>query len=262
MDNLEQIKEKILKLIELRDGAEKIGSLYEAANAAEKVQRILLKHNLDLAEIEGKKYEQKLGITEDALDLKDLGWDKTQGTWMLVLYRALCQYNFCTFITRSSGKLKIYGFYLIGTKENIEIVKYFGEQLLNRFKVMMGVAWKEYEGNDKKGKFKRGYLMGVCLGIAAKLREQFELQRYETRTGPNLEPKMEGHIINKIDALIVITQNKVMEYVKKKIPNLGEGRNYVKPNGSDAVEIGYIDGRNTEINKGIQQYKMKDKLLK
>ena len=47
----ESIIEKVQKLLRLQKGAEDIGSLEEAANAAEKVQTLLLKHNLEMADI-------------------------------------------------------------------------------------------------------------------------------------------------------------------------------------------------------------------
>jgi len=263
MDNLNQIKDKILKLLALQEGAEKIGSIAEAANAAEKIQNLLLKYNLDLAEIEGRKLEEKMGIEQNSLDLEDLGWNKKEGTWILVLYQALCRYNFCEFITRSTGKKKVYGFHVIGTKENVAIVTYFGEQLINRFKVMMASAWKEYEGDDKRGKWKRGYLMGACLGIAAKLRESYELARDKleeiTLNKDNFQQEFKE---NKLDALMVITANKIAKYVEEKMPNLGRGRCIHKNNGSDGISKGYEDGYKTNIHKGIQEKKMEGKLLK
>ena len=74
--DLDKIKGKLEKLVKLQQGATKIGSLEEAANAAEKIQTLLFKYNLSMADINTDEQREE-DIKNNSLDLSELGRVKT-----------------------------------------------------------------------------------------------------------------------------------------------------------------------------------------
>ena len=84
-EQTKSIIEKVQKLLSLQKGAEVIGSLKEAANAAEKVQTLLLKYNLEMADISAydPDREQKIGRAI----YRDVYAKKNEGKWIYRLYK-------------------------------------------------------------------------------------------------------------------------------------------------------------------------------
>jgi hypothetical protein len=100
---------------------------------------------------------------------------------------------------------------------------------------MEGIAWKHYEGWEKRGKFRRGYLLGCVGGINNQLREQMQ------------ESKVENTNLN---ALIVVNDKLVDDYVGNKWPKLGRGRGS-RTTSNDGYLKGNKDGKSMSIHKGI-----------
>lgn len=160
------LKEKIRKLIALQEGAQKIGSIEEAANAAEKIRALLMKHNLDLYSIQKEGHEEETEM--QTFDTGELSV-KTEGDWINMLTRVIAEFHLCEAI--GTGKARSW-IYVIGKPSNVEIVWYTVEQLANRIRPMAREAFKTYKGLEKRNTFIRGYLMGAVWGIRKQLAEK------------------------------------------------------------------------------------------
>jgi len=182
----ERIVEKIQKLLEFQNGAEVIDSPEEAANAAEKVQRLLLKYNLSMEDIGERKEKSK--VTEKRFD--DIAPKKNEGDWIFSLYQTLCKYNFSIFIIHKSvtgfdrrGKHEIsMKGVIVGQEENILTIKFLGEQLESRLRAMARKRFSEVKDfvPEKRNTFIRGYLRGSVIGIAQQLRKVQEQMASES----------------------------------------------------------------------------------
>jgi hypothetical protein len=226
---MDKIKEKIQKLMALQVDAEKQGSLEEAANAACKVQDLLLKHNLAMAEVEGHKVQTMNRVTSSA---SDIGWNKRQGQWLMGLYNGLAKYNFCRVIlTQYPRDVKIH---VMGELQNVEVVNYLGAQLAQRVLNLEKQGWNLYQGSDKRGTFRRGYLMGTVMGIISQLREQREAASRASAS---------------VASLVLVQSEAVQEYVEQEFPDTKtQKRSKTK---SNAVGLGYVAGQALDVHKGI-----------
>lgn len=236
----ESIIEKVQKLLDLQKGAEAIGSLEEAANAAEKVQRLLLKHNLEMSEVSAHDpdKEQKMGRAR----YEEIYAKKNEGQWIYRLYSVLAKHNFCYVIMTNFYHLeqkKMNKFInLIGTKENVQVVRFLADQLELRLRDLEVKAWhnREIWMGEKRNAFRRAYLMGACTGINAQLQYAKDKMMEESK---------------KVHALVLANDLKLEEAISHFFPKLGTGRRTKGYSAHGAGMQGYQDGKNMQINKGM-----------
>ena len=238
----ESVVEKIQKLLEFQHGAEVIDSPEEAANAAEKVQRLLIKHNLSMGDIGGRKEKTKVTRKEYG----DITNKKNESTWVFDLYWGLASYNFCRFIITSrfggfdrKNKVKYFKTgVLIGEEENILAVKFLGEQLEQRLRAMAYKRWKEMQHYvpEKKNTFVRGYLRGAVIGIRDQLKEAQERE-------------MQANV--KVTSLVHVKMDAVNKYVEDQYKNLKSSKRS-SLSGGNGMHTGYVDGKTMPINKGVE----------
>jgi len=235
----ESIIEKVQKLLALQKGAEEIGSLAEAANAAEKVQTLLLKYNLEMDDISrhdpGK--DQKMGRAK----YEGVIAKKNEGQWIYRLYSVLADHNFCDIVFTNyrmdNGKKNKY-VNLIGTKDNVLVVKFLADQLELRLRSLEVKAWNK-EGrftHEKRNSFRRGYLIGACQGIDSQLSE---VKRRAMRES------------EQVHGLVIANEAKLKEALTELFPLLKNGRRTKSPSAQIAGSMGYRDGRSIQINKGM-----------
>lgn len=239
MTEIDKIKEKIQKLMALQEGAMKIGSFNEAANAAEKIQILLMKYNLSLGEVGTQKEKSNMNHIRFTMD--DIGYNSKQGTWVIMLLRGAVKLNMCKLVTHTGFKSQFVGATILGSAENIELAKYTYDQLYNKVKTLEALEWKTYQGADLRGKFRRGFYMGAAMAIVGKV--------------DKIIRDMEEGKVAEIDAiactaLIVKNEAKLAEYTAQIFPRLSLGKS-LRSNGSDGVSLGYARGSEISFNKGL-----------
>ncbi len=199
--DLKKIHDKIKKLLALQKGAEDIGSIEEAANAAAQIQKLLLKYNLELSEIDLK--ERKHNIGNNRYNLKEMhGWNKNQGNWLTSIYHLIAKYNFCKVV--GIGKADKYydpRIQLFGDRHNIEIVLDLCLSLISQIKGLEGKRWKELEGSitDKRATFRRSYFQGCIEGISQRLYEEREANKVEWKGTTGLVVLNDKALVTAVD---------------------------------------------------------------
>ena len=235
------ILEKLSKLIEFQKGAEKIGSLEEAANAAEKVQALLIKHNLEMADLStfAPKDKQEIG----KMQYRDIFAQKNEGKWIYSLYNVLAAHNFCKLVLSSFFDIKLRKtnqfVVLVGKKDNVETVRFLGDQLENRIRMLEKKAWgsKPLFVNEKRNTFRRGYFQGAVWGID----KQLKLAK---------EKAMANN--TNVYALVKTSDNQLNDAMQKLFTNLREGRQSRGSSSTMGTTLGFQDGLNMNINKGVE----------
>jgi len=233
-----QIIEKIRKLLALSEDAKNQGSLEEAANAAAKVQDILMKYNLSMAEV--NKEKESL-VSETAINVLRKGWNHRHGKWIFHLYKAIATVNLCDiYVQITKGHEKVF---IIGEENNREIVEYMADQLISRLYQMQRYAWKKYRGPEKQGAFRRGYFMGAVVAIGNKLKESFE-------KAAEASPETQS--------LVQVKDQAIRDYLRNK--NLKKARPS-KVTGRDGFRNGHRDGKNLSIHKGVERNALNQNLI-
>lgn len=243
--NLDEIQEKIAKLLNKAESAKELGSLEEAAAFTAKVSELLMKYNLSLSDIKGKK--DKDDVEANKINLADLhGYNKTEGDWIVQLYNCIAKFNLCRVIKINKGDAL--AIMLLGDKYNVETVVFISSQLVNRLKILQRQRFKEYSeagGPEKKGTFKRAYFIGAINAIWDKLEEQKISMERENSNITTLVKTNEIAIADKVEELFG-------DRVKS-----GKAR---KVKGQDGAGFGYQDGKDMEINKGLNEAEEKEKI--
>jgi len=238
----EKILEKIQKLIALQEDAKDKGSLEESANAAAKVQALLLKHNLDMEQVNGHSKEEVILKT---ISGKGIGWNKRQGKWVHSLYNGICTHNFGKLVLGTGWDKEEVKLHIMAEKSNLEVIEYLGYTLTQKILNLQSIAWRKYSGSDLKGTFRRGYLQGATLGILSKLREQ-------------REAAIEAN--DQVAGLVLVKSKKVEEFTEEQFPNLRKDKGSSTKASDAAIGMGFRDGRAQDINAGVGQGTAKGEL--
>ena len=231
---------KIKKLLELQKSAESIGSLEEAANAALKVQAILLKYNLEIADVESQQTKRKSAI--EKVSMPNIKTKKNESEWIINLYEIVASYNFGFVVTttridnRTGCKYKFIN--LVGTKDNIDVIIFICSQLEYQIRNLEGKSWAEHnDGIRKRNSYRRGYFDGAVVGIHHKLEEAQAIAMSKN---------------NQVTAL-VIDHNK---RIKEELPNLFQNLKFTDKASREKKDYvatlnGYRDGKNINIHQGL-----------
>lgn len=237
---MDKIMSKIKKLKALYEGAKKIGSEGEAQAAAAVLNKLLLQYNLSIDEVDlNDKPKDPIGHEViSGFEYKSIG-----GEWENRLTSVLCRHNLCSCYVYGSSYKRLL---IVGTRENLEMVKWMLAMLKERYVAFSKAAYKEYkESYDYrytrygKERFQRSYLLGCAEGLDAKLREEREREKRE-----------DEKFATQVTALVVQTDGALKAYVAEQFGKTGH-RTGGHTNAPTARSQGYAEGRRTELYKPI-----------
>lgn len=225
------IIDKIRKLKALSEGAAAINSLEESEAAALAVNKLLIKYNLSLLDINPEEPENKSALNIEKSD--EIPVRNTYGRlWKERLLNVLCGYHYCKPLATSHRCI------IVGTKLNITVV-------LDLFNTLQSVyqhhAKESYEaakvyfkGGRLTEKYKRKYITSYLLGFSIGL--SVKLQRIETQ---------------ECKAIAIRHDNLINDYLNENFKLKSKPLKKVKTNDS-AYNKGFYKGMNTELNKSIE----------
>jgi len=232
LSELDQIKEKLKKLISKEESARQLGNLEEAEAFASKVQELLLRYAIDMDELKSKN--QKTDIDRERVDLSDL-IGSHEATWVHELYNVGAMYNFCKIIY--PARMTMPHVTLIGEEMHREFTHYFVHQLVSKLRELARRSFKEYKGSDKRNTYIRSFLRGAVVGIQQKLKEQRD---EAMRNQPQ------------VNALVVNKQGAIQQWMRETYPPGSLGTRNVRAAASaDGFVNGVSAGRGVSINKGV-----------
>lgn len=238
----ESLKNKIKKLLALQEGAAKIGSIEEAANAAEKVRALLLKHNLDLYSIQ--KEGQPETVETHTFNPEEFS-PKTEGDWVTLLIAVIARHHLCSTIGTGKARSRVY---VIGKPSNAEMVHFITEQLINRIRPMARGAFKNYKGFEKRNTFIRGFLRGAVQGISAQLSEAAAREKYNA--DQDAKKNLIGTTALMTQSMMLTNKIEIEKYIKEKY-RVGPGKQASKLQSTSGRAQGYEAGKSININKGL-----------
>lgn len=247
---------KVRALIKLQESAHAIGSIAEAANAADKIRDILLKHNLALHEVHKEEKTAEEPIGETRMDTSNLT-QGNEGGWVRKLAETIATYNLCHVIGSGSAVGIIY---IIGSGTNCEVVWYTVEQLVNRLRPMARTAFKDYKGNEKRNTYIRGYLQGAVMGIGTQFMKSKLEQEREASVAETINENL--RIPQATQALMIVG---LVKYEKQRVKQWIDDNMKLKSvavptykSQSGKVQ-GYQDGSSMQIHGGVSQGAQKNK---
>ena len=230
----DNILKRIQKLLSLAEGAKQIGSMAEAANAAQKAQDLLLEYNLSHDEVLNASTKEERVVGQQKVDYEGMIQGK-EGDWVRDLYFVIGKNNLCKIILIQNKWTKQKLICIIGESHNVEIVKYFVEYLVPQIRQLARQSWSKYYGEDKRGAYIRGFLLGCVKGI---------------------DDQLSGHIKamaaqnEKINALVRVSDLNIQKYVAANFGRLGTVKSASR-SAQDGIKDGREAGRNISLHKGV-----------
>jgi hypothetical protein len=233
------IIEKLRKLIQHQESAEKMGSVEEAEAFALKIQELLAKYNLSKSDLKQEDVTAEIIEVRDVVKVPGIG-----GMSNLEVMKSICKWNWCKVYimgNKSNNEMMI-----VGSPENIEICRYIHSSVMKTFLDIGKHKYKErqkfYDGIKIEGvdTFMRAFLSGCALGLDLKLSEG--RQKFENA---NISCK----------AIVRMNEIAVTDYVYNKYGKPEKGRRSSVSDVGGAYEQGVQVGRNVQINKGLNQSK-------
>lgn len=151
----EEVLERIKKLYDKALSTQQLGNLEEANTFFAKVNELCLLHQVEIEELKDFEISSKSTIIQSGFDGGiTFGYKVNEGLWETKLIIVLCNHNFCKPIFKMyrwvpeekwRKEKGIEGVYpratIIGTRSNIEIVKYFFSIVRNIFVKLAGEAY-------------------------------------------------------------------------------------------------------------------------
>lgn len=229
--------ETIQKLMNL--AADKAATQGEIENATRKVQEILFKYNLSMEDVDAHVKPEEIPVGEEVVDFSAV-WKKSDGHWISSLYATVAKYNMCSVILRphrEGFKKVLKSIWLIGKPYNVQIVHYLCVQLVPQIRRAEKDAFQHYVGYEKRGMFRRGFLLGCVQGIKKQLYDQEKALREADQ---------------KTDAMVLVNDQAVELFVENKFPKLKDGRRS-SLSGYDGQILGREKGHSIGLHPGISE---------
>jgi hypothetical protein len=228
--------EKTLRLIKHllahADSAAQIGSSEEAATFAAKANELLLKHKLEMTDLELATEEEDDPIDGEYVDVAakaglKKGGGARRAAWIESMAMALCNANFCKLLVVPGTKI----IRIIGRRSDRQIVQYLltvlvreGERLAILYERKARVS-AERAGLPIPQQPKRAFQLGFTAGVKEKLWE------------------MKRSVVQQGGQFAVQRFAKAEFAVQKYYESLGKKRSVGGPSGSTSNQSGYLAGK-------------------
>lgn len=253
MSPTEKLLDKLQKLKRHAESAKAIGSEAEAQAFAEKIQNLLLEHDLSMSDIEFERMEAEEPIERNLVNFRqyDVKVKKIRCAWMERLASMVARANFCRIIVISGTS----NFYLVGRREHRAVAEYMivtlTRAIIDISKHEHGVYSYECYKRDGNTSGARGFKDSFITAFLMRLFERIEERKKTAGTSTSTALVR----INKEDAAVE-AHMKATRDLDKDDPNStrkASGLRVAAPSSREGVRRGRaaaekvnLDGRGIE----------------
>jgi hypothetical protein len=233
----------IKKLLAKAESAAQIGSTEEAASFAAKANELLLKHKLEMSDIQVAAQDTDDAVTREVYDPSDaMRWvgKGRRVAWLEALTSGVARANFCKILIFTGSKQVT----IIGRPSDVAITKYLlsvlvreAERLAVLYEREVRVA-AERRGDPTPVQPKRGFLLGFTNAVLERLRAM----RKQTETAGG------KHALVRFQAADLAVQ-KYIEQTYKGLRSVGRPDSNTA--NKSAWEAGRKAGQSVNLNSGI-----------
>lgn len=223
------------KLKKLLDKAKSTDSEAEAQSFMNKVQEMLIENNLSMSSLESHTLNEKNAVIKTKFSLEELT-DKRHGQWLSYLINGVAKAFLCQAILSKHGReAHQVNIFIIGRENNIAVVGSMIEYLQPTVMRLEREGWSTYSGPQKRGSYRRDFLLACALRISSRLKENQRKLEQEN---------------NKVTALIRVNDTAVAEFVSKEFPYLKRGKS-ANQKFRDGTFDGTTAGNKVNLNNQI-----------
>lgn len=235
MSPQEKLIDKLTKLKNHAESAKAIGSEAEAQAFAEKVQQLLLEHDLQMSDIEFATLAVDEPVDRGLIDWTPAGikGKKTRTQWMEQLAAMIARANFCQIIVQAGTS----NIWLIGRKEHRAVAEYMIVTLTRAVidiskKEHAKFSWEVYkrDGSTFRARgFKDSFITGFLFRLFQRIEERKKTA--ETSTSTALVR------INREDAAVASYMEDMRKLPKKDPNHIGKGHGLTRSNPTNAEGV-------------------------
>lgn len=238
----ENIIEKIRKLQAHAESAHKLGNVEEAQLFAGKVSELLMRHKLEMSDIDTEEHSQDDEIDSTVVDPRDHGYEFASKRiyWQEHLASIVAHYNFCRIMVLP-GRNKIF---FVGKAEDRAVAIYLFVYLV---KTLAPAAQKAYDDAyyaraaqflPMPPNFKKSFFIGAITA----LKNRFDAMR----------KSVEHEVGESCTALIRKTDAALQKYIDENssggnADSIGQASSYSR----DGYNKGHDYGSRVELNKAL-----------
>lgn len=229
---MQQVEDRIIEKLQalLRLARDAGATEAEASLALERAHALLLKHGLEMADVE-ENGSGPSAVFEDA-------WDGLLGQqWIAVLVNAVGRHHYCRVIrSLHTGKLIV-----IGRKVNVRFTYELSMWLIRQVSNLASADWaaREWTG-EAKGLREKEWRQSFIYGVLNRLDERLKEQKAS-----------EEGLRSDVRALVVRYDDENRDFVSEHYPNLTQGRSV--PLHAEAYRSGVHAGDGVSINPVSRQ---------
>lgn len=183
---MENVIDKLRKLMAMQESAKKIGNLAEAEAFAAKAQELLTKYKLEMTDVEYAEQEAAepiMGEFFSARELLNLSVKKRHDNWIGILINAIAEANFCKVIRSVNSN----AFRLVGRATDRTTTKNLFEYLSRACIEMAPQQAEEHFGPSPvpgmRHPRERSFISSFKLGFAGAIYDRLEVKKQELRAG-------------------------------------------------------------------------------
>lgn len=246
MTDRTKILDLVRKLLAKADSAQQIGSMEEAATFAAKASELLMRHKLELSEVELQLEEDEDPLTNDYADISEsLGLSSNKREpWLTALFHNVAKAHFCTALYVPHSKRVR----LIGRESNRQIVVYLVAVLAKaardlaaqhateaRREAERTTSWTHSNWSRRDTiRTKASFLVGFVTTV----RERLAAMRKEVEEAGG--------------QFAMVRFNKAEEEVRNAAAaHAGKGRNKLSVHNENAYKAGQAAGQNVSLHGGL-----------
>lgn len=206
----------------------------EAAVAAEKLQELLVRYNLELADVSGDVNDGRPSRVYGKHEAQT-----PQSEYRRLLMNVLAINNFCRYVYTPGTTIA----WLVGETHNVEAVRWMFATIDEQLKHMVWRAYKAYVAECEAVRlrpapartWKRDYRVGAVLTIGERLRSRAEALRAEEA----------------VNALVVVSDAALKSALHDYFPRLRSGAKAVDTTTSGFAK-GRVDGNAVTLEKTLK----------
>lgn len=230
------------KLKKLLNKAQSSDSEAEAKALNDKVQELCLQHNIDMQLVSSHELESSNPLIEDKLSLDELS-DKRHGKWIHVLIVGICRNYFTQCILTNHHGDSLGNLAVLGRKDNVATTIQMAIYLIGAIRRIEAQCWREYMGIQKRGAYRRDFLLACASRICQRMDERSMELRKEAE-------QREKSSTNTVTALIKLSNTEVSNFFHKSYPRVKATRGG-RTQGKDGARAGYDAGGKISLNNQV-----------
>lgn len=212
----------------------------EAANAAERLSKIMAEHNLDMLTVQAEQQRSNVGQETQAT-----AWSRLPGWAWYLVSNVASAFRCKPIIAYGAGdKAEVR---IIGDATEAALCRYFLGYLIDQLPRAFDAFSRTSEGwallmGRTRNRVRASFIAGASQAVGERLRKMHE--EWMGKLDETQQQQARG--------LVVVRGAAIKAFIAEKYPSLRTGRSHSLPLNGAAIQAGYRHGQSMNLSQGIR----------